>query len=107
MNNREVEDFGTEEALVVDPEGFAKIIRYLAKQTFTANDKRLLFNETVTEVHWVLENDTDVPEGLRKEGVFVKTAAGNEYYAPYGIITFPVRSFFRGLIFSSVLLYIM
>ena len=92
MNNYD-EKYGVEEAFVTEPEGFVKVIRYLAGQTFTANDPRLRLNEMVTEVHYDLESDQSVPEDLpTDEGVYVKTASGNEYYASYCIITFTVRS---------------
>ena len=91
MNNKEEEVYGTEEALVVDQDGFAKIIRHLAAQTFSPNDARLHLNEMVSEVHFELENNTNVPDGLPKEGVYVKTSGGNEYYAHFCIITFTVR----------------
>ena len=91
MNNYD-EKYGVEEAFVTEPEGFVKVIRYLAGQTFTANDPRLRLNEMVTEVHYALESDQSVPEGLPTDGVYVKTTSGSEYYASYCIITFTVRS---------------
>ena len=93
MNNYD-EKYGAEEAFIVEPEGFSKIIRYLAGQTFVANDPRLRFNETVTEVHYTLDEDQSVPASLPTNGVYVKTASGNEYWAQYCIITFSVQSFF-------------
>ena len=90
INNKEDSVYGKKEALVVDPEGFSKIIRHLASQTFTPNDTRLHLNKTVSEVHFVLENDTNVPDDLPVEGVYVKTAGGNAYWAPFCIITFTV-----------------
>ena len=75
---------------VLDPEGFTKVIRHVAEQTFSANDTRLRLNELVTEVHFALENDQYVPNDLRNDGVYVKTASGRTYWARFCIITFPV-----------------
>lgn len=91
LNNREPEVYGNEEVLVIDPDGFVKIIRHLASQTFTANDPRLRLNEMVSEVRYELETDPSVPEDLRNDGVYVKTADGKEYWARCCIITFSVR----------------
>ena len=84
--------FGSEEVLIVDTDGFAKLVRCLANKTFTGNDSRLHLNETVSEVHYNLNNDSSV-SGLPNYGVYVKTSSGNEYWAQYGIITFSVRVF--------------
>ena len=62
--------------------------RYLAGETFAANDPRLRFNEMVTEVYFTLEDDQSVPAGLPNNGVYVKTSSGNEYWAQYCVITF-------------------
>ena len=78
MNNENWDVFGKEDALVVDPSGYAKIIRHLAAQTFTPNDSRLHFNETVSEMHYELENDQNMPSGLPNNGVYVKTTEGNK-----------------------------
>lgn len=93
MNNYD-EKYGEEEAFIVDPEGFVKVVRYLAARTFTANDPRLRFNEMVTEVNYAPASS---------EGVYVKTASGNEYYARFAIITFSVSSHPSSfLIFESI-----
>lgn len=103
MNNYD-EKYGAEEAFIVDPEGFVKVVRHLAARTFTANDQRLRFNEVVTEVHYSLATDQSVPVGLPEEGVYVKTASGNEYYARFAIITFSVSSYPSSfLLFESIL----
>ena len=85
--------FGKEDHFVTDSEGFLKPIRHLAAQVFAGSEFRLRINETVSEVHFALENDEQVPAGLPKNGVYVKTAAGNEYWARYCIITFTVYRF--------------
>ena len=95
LNNNQTEVYGFEEVLIVDPDGFAKLIRCLANQTFSSNDSRLHLNEIVTELHFALDNDSTVPAGLPNYGVYVKTAAGNQYWARFCIITFSVRSLFR------------
>ena len=84
--------FGSEEVLIVDTDGFAKLVRCLANQTFTVNDSRLHLNETVSEVHYNLTNDSSV-SGVPNYGVYVKTSSDNEYWAQYAIITFTVRVF--------------
>lgn len=93
LHCQQEEVYGYKDAFVVDPEGFSKVIRRVASQTFAPNDPRLLLNETVAEVHFALENDARVPDGLPDDGVYVKTAAGNKYWARYCIVTFPVRHF--------------
>ena len=85
------EVYGYKDAFIIDPNGFSKIIRHIADETFAPNDPRLLLNEAVTEVHFYLENDARVPDGLPDDGVYVKTATGNKYWARYCIITFPVQ----------------
>lgn len=93
MNSDQEKVYGKQDFLVRDPEGFSKLIRHLSNQTFASNDPRLRLNERVVEVHFELENDESVPNDLPDDGVgvYVKTAAGNEYYARFCIITFPVR----------------
>lgn len=96
MNSNDVDMFGDDDSFIVDPEGFAKIIRYLAAQTFTSiNDRRLRFNELVTDVHYALADDPIAALSNSQKGVYVKTASGNEYYARFCIITFSVSSIFR------------
>lgn len=87
LHCQQEEVYGKKDMFVVDPDGFSKIIRHIAEQTFAENDSRLLLNERVSEVY--LEH---LPDGLPDNGVYVKTAAGNEYWARFCIITFPVRS---------------
>ena len=85
--------FGKKDNFIPDSEGFLKPIRYLAAQVFAGSEFRLRMNEMVTEVHYALENDDQVPADLPKNGVYVKTAAGKEYWARYCIITFTVSKF--------------
>ena len=82
--------FGKKDSFIPDSEGFLKPIRHLAAQVFAGSEFRLRMNEKVSEVHFALENDEKVPGDLPKNGVYVKTAAGNEYWARYCIITFTV-----------------
>ena len=92
LNNNETEVYGFEEVFIVDPDGFAKLIRCIANQTFSSDDSRLHLNETVSEVHFALDDDLTIPTGLPNYGVYVKTASGNQYWARFCIITFSVRS---------------
>ena len=91
LHCQQEEVYGYKDAFIIDPEGFSKVIRHIAEETFTKNDPRLLLNEAVTEIHFSLENDARVPSGLPDDGVYVKTATGNKYWARYCIITFPVQ----------------
>lgn len=101
LKNKETDVYGSQEVLVIDPDGFVKIIRYLSGQTFTANDSRLRLSETVNEIHYELENDQNVPDGLPKDGVYVRTSGGNEYWARHCILTFSVRLLHK-LLFTVV-----
>ena len=84
---------------MLDPAGFTKVIHHVAGQTFGANDARLRLNELVTEVHFALENDQYVPNDLRNDGVFVKTASGRAYWARFCVITFPVRYYATAVLY--------
>jgi polyamine oxidase len=88
LKNTQDEVFGKKDNFIPDSEGFLKPIRYLAAQVFAGIEFRLRMNEIVTEVHYALENDGQVPADLPKYGVYVKTAEGKEYWARYCIITF-------------------
>ena len=99
LKNSQDEIFGKKDNFIPDSEGFLKPIRYLAAQVFAGMESRMRLNELVTEVHFALENDVEVPAGLPKNGVYVKTASGNEYWARYCIITFTVTN-------SGILQYI-
>ena len=90
LKNSQEEVFGKKDCFVPDSEGFLKPIRHLATQVFAGSESRLRLNEKVTEVHFALENEKEVPDGLPQNGVYVKTAAGNEYWARFCIITFTV-----------------
>ena len=81
--------YGEGDAMVVDTDGYAKIVRHLATQTFVGGERnpRLLFRETVSEVH-LSSADAECSTDC---GVFVRTAEGHEYSAQYSIITFSVQ----------------
>lgn len=86
------EVYGYCDHFIPDPWGLSKVVDLLAAETFTMpNDTRLRLKEPVTDVHFDLENDSDVPSDLPREGVYVKTATGEQYWARYCIITFTVR----------------
>ena len=96
MNNKQYDNvYGKIDALVIDQKyGYGNIIHHLAIQTFRLDDSRLNFEEKVSEVHYELENDKNVPFYVPKYGVYVKTTNGNEYWAQYCIITFTVGTFY-------------
>ena len=81
MQYKTYETYGGGNELVVDPDGYAKLVRHLAAQTFVRgeNDPRLLLHETVRQVQL-----------STLESVYVRTAEGHEYVARYCIITFSV-----------------
>ena len=98
--------YGGGNELVVDPDGYSKLVRHLAAQTFVGGerDPRLLLHETVRQVHLYapkLEQqnpDECLPDCCsssspllnERESVYVRTAEGHEYIARYCIITFSV-----------------
>lgn len=104
MNYKTYETYGEGNKLVVDPEGFAKVVRHMADQTFTGGecDPRLRLHETVSHVRLYAPEQLNADEGLadccsassallnERESVYVRTAEGNEYVARYCIITFSV-----------------
>ena len=85
------EVYGIQDHFLPDSWGLTKVVQHLAKEIFAENDPRLRLNETVTEVHFALDNDRSIPDDIPKEGVLVKTASGNKYYGRFCIITFTVR----------------
>jgi hypothetical protein len=101
MLNKTYELYGEGDAMVIEPEGYAKIVRHLAKQTFIdgESDPRLLLHETVREVHLLAVNGecnsnstSSNPAENNRDRVRVLTSNGNEYYARYCIVTFSVRN---------------
>ena len=92
------EMYGEGDAMVVDTEGYAKIVRHLAAHTFIGgeHDPRLLLRETVSEVHLSTADD----ECSTDCGVYVLTAEGHEYSAQYAIITFSVQPVFSMQVYS-------
>ena len=93
------EVYGEGEAMVVDAEGYAKVVRHLAAQTFDggAGDPRLLLRETVRELllcsqeHECLTGSSASGSTAdERERVCVRTAQGHEYRAQYCIVTFSV-----------------
>ena len=92
--------------MVVDPDGYAKLVRHLAAQTFLdgERDPRLLLHETVRQVQFYepkgeQQNQDDClpdccsssnPLLNERDSVYVRTAEGHEYIARYCIITFSV-----------------
>ena len=101
LNDKNDELYNEEDALVVDEEGYAKLVRHLAAQAFVrgAHDARLLLNETVREVRFLAADGECSPNcnssrttTNEREGVYVRTAEGLEYCARYCIVTFSVSS---------------
>ena len=93
------EEYGEGDAMVVDAEGYAKVVRHLAAQTFDGgeSDPRLLLHETVREVRLCIDNGNHLPDSSapslaanERERVCVRTAEGHEYRAQYCIVTFSV-----------------
>ena len=93
------EEYGEGDAMVVDTEGYAKVVRHLAAQTFVGgeSDPRLLLHETVREVHLCIDDgehltDSSAPNPAAnvREHICVRTAEGHEYRAQYCIVTFSV-----------------
>lgn len=95
--------------MVVDPEGYAKIVRHLVSQTFVGeSDPRLLLRETVREVRLCAANGNAECPSHSNSGpnpnpiassshadenercICVRTAEGHEYRSHYCIVTFSV-----------------
>ena len=112
MHYSTYETYGAGNELIIDPDGFSKIVRYLAAQTFVRgeNDPRLLLHETVRQVQlYSPEREQKNPDDSasnapldERESVYVRTAEGHEFVARYCIITFSVFARFS-LIFSKFL----
>ena len=101
MHYKTYETYGAGNQLIVDPDGFAKLVRHLAAQTFVRgeNDPRLLLHETVRQVQLYKPEreqqqnpDSSVSNAPLNEleSVYVRTAEGHEFVARYCIITFSV-----------------
>ena len=85
---------GDQDALVVDQRGFSTVVRHMAGEVFSADDRRLVLGEEVCELHYDLcpyepehRQHPRAPDASL-QGVLVLTRSGRKYFARYCLVTY-------------------